>query len=37
LNDYERFTDSAINDEGDIVQLAMLAEAEPISFEKALR
>jgi len=37
LNDYERFPDSAMNDEGDIVQLAMLAEAEPVSFEQALR
>jgi len=37
LNDYERFPDSTINDEGDMVQLAMLAEAEPMSFEVALR
>jgi hypothetical protein len=37
LNDYERFPDSAINDKGDMVQLSMLVEAEPMSFEEALR
>ena len=37
LNDYERFPDSTTNDEGDMVQLAMLTEAEPLSFEVALR
>jgi len=37
LNDYERFPDSTINDESDIIQLAMLAKAELVSFEQALK
>jgi len=37
FNDYERFPDSTINDEGDTVQLAMLAEVELVSFEQTLR
>jgi len=31
LRDYERFPDQAVTNEGDFVQLAMLAEAEPVS------
>jgi len=37
LRDYERFPDQAVTNEGDFVQLAMLAEAEPVSFEEALK
>jgi len=37
LRDYERFPDQAATNEGDFVQLAMLAEVEPVSFEEALR
>jgi len=37
LRDYERFLDQAATNEGDLVQLAMLAEAEPVSFEQALK
>ena len=37
LRDFERFPNQAVIDEGDIVQSAMLAEVEPISFEEALK
>jgi len=37
LRDYERFPDQAVTNEGDFVQLAMLSEAEPVSFEEALK
>jgi len=37
LRDYERFPDQAVTNEGDFVQLAMLAEVEPVSFEEALK
>ena len=37
MRDYERFSDQAVTNEGDFVQLAMLAEAEPVSFEEALK
>jgi hypothetical protein len=37
LRDYERFPDQAITDEGDMIQAAMLAESEPVSFEEALK
>jgi len=37
LRDFERFPDQAVTYEGDIVQSAMLAEAEPVSFEEALK
>jgi len=37
LRDFERFPNQAVIDEGDIVQSAMLAEVEPISFEETLK
>ena len=37
LRDYERFPDQAVTIEGDFVQLAMLGEAEPVSFRQALK
>jgi len=37
LRDFERFPNQTVTDEGDIVQSAMLAEAEPVSFEEALK
>jgi hypothetical protein len=37
LNDYERFPNIGVNDEGDVIQLAMLAEAELVSFDQALK
>jgi len=37
LNDYERFPYSAVSDDGDVVQLAMLAEDEPVSFKQTLK
>jgi len=37
LRDYERFPDQAVTNEGDFVQLAMLAKDEPVSFEEALK
>jgi len=36
LRDYERFPDQAVTNEGEFVQLAMLAEVELVSFEHAL-
>lgn len=36
LRDYERFPDQAVSEEGDMVQLAMLAETEPVSVKEAL-
>jgi len=37
LRDYERFPDQAVLNEGDYVQLAMLAKDEAVSFEEALK
>jgi hypothetical protein len=37
LNDYEIMTDSVVNDEGDIVHFALLAETEPVNFEEAVK
>ena len=37
MRDYERFPDQAVTNEGDFVQLAMLAKDEPVSFEEALK
>lgn len=37
LKDYEVMKDSQITDEGDIVHLALYADAEPVSFEEALK
>ena len=37
MRDYERFPNQAVTNEGDIVELAMLADVEPVSFEQALK
>lgn len=37
LNDCEIMTDSAVNDEYDIVHFSLLAETEPVSFEEAIK
>ena len=37
LNDYEIMTDSAVNDEGDVVHFTLLAEIEPVNFEEAVK
>ena len=37
LKDYEVMKDSQITDEGDIVHFSLYADAEPVSFEEALK
>ncbi|MCI24302.1 cysteine-rich RLK (RECEPTOR-like protein kinase) 8, partial [Trifolium medium] len=37
LNECVRFPDSTVNDDGDLVQLAMMAEFEPTNLEQALK
>jgi transposase InsO family protein len=37
LNDCEIMSDGAINDEGDIVHFALLAETEPVTLEEAMK
>ncbi|CAJ2656171.1 unnamed protein product [Trifolium pratense] len=37
LNDRVRFSDTAMTDEGEIIQLAMLAESEPVSLEQEMK
>jgi histone deacetylase 1/2 len=32
-----RFPDTAVSDEGEIIQLALLAESEPVSLEQAMK
>lgn len=36
LNDHEVFPDTAINEEGELLEEAMIAETEPIDFKQAL-
>ena len=37
LNDCVRFPDTAVADDGELIQLAMLAESEPVSLEQAMK
>ena len=37
LNDFEMLNDGAINDEGEIVHFALLAESEPLTVEEAMQ
>ncbi|MCI34518.1 hypothetical protein A2U01_0055738, partial [Trifolium medium] len=37
LNDYEVTSDSAVNDEGELIQFSLLADSEPIHFKDALK
>ncbi|PNX57785.1 hypothetical protein L195_g050580, partial [Trifolium pratense] len=37
LNDYEVIQDNAVNDEGDLIHFALLADSEPVNFKDALK
>ncbi|XP_014522463.1 uncharacterized protein LOC106778967 [Vigna radiata var. radiata] len=37
FSDYEVYSDSAIDEEGSLIHIALMAEAEPVSVEDALR
>ena len=37
LKDYEVYSDSQINDDGELVHMALLAEAEPVNCDEALQ
>ena len=37
LEDYEMFPDSAIDDDGELVHLAPMGEAEPVTFPEAIK
>lgn len=37
LSDYEIYSDLAIDEEGSLIHIALMAEAEPVSVEEALR
>ena len=37
LNDYVRFLDTSVSDDGDLTQLTMFAENEPVTIEQAFK
>jgi len=37
LEDYEMFLDSAIDDDGQLVHLAIMGEVEPVTFQEAIK